>query len=209
MTQPSTPVATSHPVVLIFGIVTGRFRPQAARFRADEVELARYLAAKLNLTMLTIDAQLLDEIGLVVPEWQLRPYDQVVIPFVRGQILEQLRQLAQTGGSDGTASKAGSEGGNTPIPGNGLGTPLVPKPVLDAKQATRLWDGLGVGGLVLAADIDMAGEKSCWWEAIVLAVQDGVYLLRWREPEEGVIRRRRHQLALLHPDADQTVQGEG
>jgi len=209
MTQQSNPTEASRPAILIFGIVKGRFRPQAARFRAEEIELARYLAAKLDLAMLTIDVQLLEEIGLVIPEWQLRPGDQAVIPFVRGQVFEQLRQLVQPGANGDTPATPGTDGGNAPIPGNGLGTPLVPKPVLDAKQATRLWDSLGVGSIVLASDVDMAGERLGWWEAIILAVQDGIYLLRWREPEEGVIRRKRHQLALLHPNADQPVQEEG
>jgi len=209
MTQQSTPTAAPRLAILIFGIVKRRFRPQAARFRAEEIELARYLAAELNLEMLTIDVQLLEEIGLVIPEWQLRPGDQAVIPFVRGQVFEQLRQLGQPGANGDTPDTPGTDSGNAPIPGNGLGTPLVPKPVLDIKQATRLWDSLGVGSLVLASDFDIAGERSGWWEAIILGVEDGTYLLRWREPSEGIIRRKRHQLALLHPDADQPVQEEG
>ena len=209
MTQQTSPVAAPLSVVLIFGIVAGRFRPQAARFQADEIELARYMAAKLNLAMLTSDVPLLEEIGLVIPEWQLRPDDQVVIPFVRGEVFEQLRQLTQPGTKADTAATTDTDGGSHVIQGNVLGAPLVPRPVLDSKQATRLWDGLGIGSLVLAPDADMAGEHVGWWEAVILAVQDGVYLLRWREPEEGVIRRQRHELALLHPDADQTIQGEG
>ena len=209
MTQQTTPVAAPQPIVLIFGIVAGRFRPQAARFRADEIELARYMAAKLNLAMLTIDVPLLKEIDLVIPEWQLRPDDQVVIPFVRGEIFEQLRQLTQPGTKGDMAATTGTDGGSPVTQVSVLDAPLVPRPVLDSKQATRLWDGLGIGSLVLAPDSDLTGEHLGWWQAIILAVQDGVYLLRWREPEEGVIRRQRNQLALLHPDADQAGQGEG
>ena len=138
MTQQTIPVAAPQPIVLIFGIVTGRLRPQAARFRADEIELARYMAAKLNLAMLTIDVPLLEEIGLVIPEWQLRPDDQVVILSVRGEIFEQLRQLVRPVTSGDTAANAGTDGGGPVIQVNALGTPLVPKPALDAKQATRL-----------------------------------------------------------------------
>ena len=188
-------------VVLIFGIAKGRFRPQAARFRADEIELARFLAAQLNLTVLPIDPQLLQEIGLVIPEWQLRPDDQAIVPYIRGQVFEQLQQLAQSGTEVGTEITGGAAVSQ--------GTALVPKPVIDAKQAARLWDGIAMGSLVLALDVDEAGEHVGWWEAVVLAVQGETYLLRWREPLEGVIRRRRHQLSLLHPDSDCAVEGEG
>ena len=63
------------------------------------------------------------------------------------------------------------------------------------------WAALAVGDVVLARDYDRDGESVGWWEAVVLAPADGdAFTLGWRDyPEQGLVRRRRAELAPLHP----------
>jgi hypothetical protein len=66
--------------------------------------------------------------------------------------------------------------------------------------AEPLWAALAVGDVVLARDYDREGE-SVGWEAVVLAPADGdAFTLGWPDyPEQGLVRRKRAELALLHP----------
>jgi hypothetical protein len=66
--------------------------------------------------------------------------------------------------------------------------------------AEPLWAGLAVGDTVLAPEFGQDGAPEGWWEAILLAIADDVVTLCWRDdPEFGFRRRRRDELALLHP----------
>ncbi len=66
--------------------------------------------------------------------------------------------------------------------------------------AEPLWAALAVGDVVLARDYDREGE-SVGWEAVVLAPADGdAFTLGWPDyPEQGRARRKRAELAPLHP----------
>ena len=53
-----------------------------------------------------------------------------------------------------------------------------------------------LGSVVLAP----ADPDDGWWEAIVVKVAGDRLTLRWRDyPDEPLITRQRHRLALLHP----------
>ena len=67
--------------------------------------------------------------------------------------------------------------------------------------AEPLWAALAVGDVVLARDYDRDGESVGWWEAVVLAPAEGdAVTLGWRDyPEQGLVRRKRAELAPLHP----------
>ncbi len=65
-----------------------------------------------------------------------------------------------------------------------------------AKAHPHTWSEIGIGSLVLAT----VRLDEGWWEAVVERVDGERLTLRWRDyPEEGLIVRRREQLALLHP----------
>jgi hypothetical protein len=53
---------------------------------------------------------------------------------------------------------------------------------------------------VLAADLDKAGEPDGWYEATIMKIEDGVYVIRWvYEPELGFLRLQRQHIALMYP----------
>jgi hypothetical protein len=58
------------------------------------------------------------------------------------------------------------------------------------------WGRIGPGSLVLATVA--AGEA--WWESDVVAVNDNLLTLKWRDfPDEPIFVRQRSRVALLHP----------
>jgi hypothetical protein len=64
-----------------------------------------------------------------------------------------------------------------------------------------LWRQLMPGSLVLAAGFDEEDNLAGWWEAIIVRVDDGEFLVRWRdEPDEPRASRSREYIALLHPN---------
>ena len=68
----------------------------------------------------------------------------------------------------------------------------------EPRRAPSTWAEIGVGDMVLAEDpIPNHG----WWEAILLErTGDDAFKLRFRDyPEEGIMVRQRHQLALMFP----------
>jgi hypothetical protein len=66
--------------------------------------------------------------------------------------------------------------------------------------STNLWQQLKPGSLVLAAGFDEQDNLAGWWEAIIVRIDDGEFLVRWRdEPLLPVASRSREYIALLHP----------
>jgi hypothetical protein len=66
--------------------------------------------------------------------------------------------------------------------------------------STDLWRQLKPGALVLAAGFDDEDNLAGWWEAIIVRMDDGEFLVRWQdEPKEPLANRSREYIALLHP----------
>jgi hypothetical protein len=80
--------------------------------------------------------------------------------------------------------------------------------IINAKSETAsatisadLWRQLKPGSLVLAAGFDEQDNLAGWWEAIIVRIDDGEFLVRWRdEPNEPRVSRSREYIALLHPE---------
>jgi hypothetical protein len=69
-----------------------------------------------------------------------------------------------------------------------------------ATISADLWNQLKPGSLVLAASFDEEDNLIGWWEAIIVRIDDGEFLVRWRdEPNLPTASRSREYIALLHP----------
>jgi hypothetical protein len=69
-----------------------------------------------------------------------------------------------------------------------------------ATISVDLWRQLKPGSLVLAAAFDEQDNLAGWWEAVIVRVDDGEFLVRWRDdPNEPRASRSREYIALLHP----------
>ncbi len=63
-----------------------------------------------------------------------------------------------------------------------------------------LWRQLKPGSLVLAAGFDKNDNLDGWWEAMIVRVDDGEFLVRWQGyPNAPRSSRSQEYIALLHP----------
>jgi hypothetical protein len=164
-------VAEVLPVELVaFGVPRGAKRPIAGRFGPGEFGIAHWLARQRGLGLLAANTEPARQVAAQVPPWQLQPDGTPVLASITHILWQDLRNLAPSGSAELTA------------------------------QAEALWAAIGVGDVVLAAELDSAGKPDGWWEAVVLAGEGDAFTLAWRDyPEQGLIKRLRRDLALLYP----------
>ena len=76
--------------------------------------------------------------------------------------------------------------------------PSAALPAVPAQGLPQDWDSIEVGHLVIAQENMIEG----WWEAIVIATDNDMLTLRWRDyPKVAPISRHRTAVALLKPTA--------
>jgi hypothetical protein len=69
-----------------------------------------------------------------------------------------------------------------------------------ATISADLWRQLKPGALVLAAAFDEQDNLDGWWDAVIVRIDDGEFLVRWRDyPKEPRVSRSHEYIALLHP----------
>ena len=124
------------------------------------------------------------------------------VPFVKAALYETLSQMAEAAAPTGTeaapadtvAPQAASADARAPAPEPVRSLPVVVSPRV-RRSGPRDWDEIEPGSLVLAYD----REYEAWYEAIVVQVLGSAYRVRFRDyPEEGVLMRRRENIALLY-----------
>jgi hypothetical protein len=168
-------------------IVFGRFRSsnlnQAAVFLKKDAEAAKKAASEAGLSCLDVQTEEHRQAAAALPEGTINAQGRFSLsPASPGMITELERLLkAATGQGATLASSAKSETASATI-------------------STDLWRQLKPGALVLAAGFDEQDNLAGWWEAIIVRVDDGEFLVRWRDnPNEPRASRSQEYIALLHP----------
>jgi len=161
---------TSTPVVILFGLDDTN-RPHAASFFAAHAALAEKAAQSLKLKVLKIETAEQAALAAQLPAGKVLATGQGSVPLVRKDLYNKLLALLPA------AMK------------NQLG---------ESRRSPSTWAEIDVGDMVLAED---PVPNDGWFEAIVLErTGDDGFKLRFRDyPEEGIVVRQRHQLALLSP----------
>jgi hypothetical protein len=175
--------------VLVFGIPRGGKVPVGARFNAADAEVAGWIAHHQGLKILHATAAPAVELAALLRDWQLRANRSVLLPVVSISVFENLRALA----ADTAASPAAVEERGNWVH-NARNTPerlAMTEPV---------WSAMAVRDVVLTPEYNRRGAIEGWWEAAILAIADDVYTVCWLDdPETGFRKRKRHELAPLHP----------
>ena len=121
------------------------------------------------------------ELAKKLPVGRIHANGTGFVPPIRGDLYSELQLAAQ--------------------PAQQSGTPLVATsaaPAGPAKGLPQDWDSIEVGHLVIAHENMIEG----WWEAIVIAADNDMLTLRWRDyPKVAPITRHRTAVALLKPTA--------
>ncbi len=167
-------------------IVLGRDdagKPQAARFPAGHNDLVAKAAKAMNLTVFKADGQALAELAKKLPSGRLYSTGRGFVPSVGRSLFDKIVEQLKLAGQPVPGEPDQPNGNPSAGPQAAPGLPIS-------------WDEIAVGNLVIAHDSPIRG----WWEAIVLARDDDMLTLKWRDyPHEANVLRHASTVALLNP----------
>jgi hypothetical protein len=184
--------STNRPALIVFGKHGGK-RPHAAWFRAVDANVAQWIAVRLGFSVIAVNSAPARTLTKCLAEWRLEKDGPPILPVVKQEVFDKLDELAASApGEDHTGVPAAMTA-NSDAPVNHGDTKL-------RAVARSLWDELTIGRVVLAPEFDRKGDADDWYAGVILALHEGSYILHWCDyPEEGLVKRERRHIALLHP----------
>src|ERR1700722_5345368 len=160
-------------------------KPRAAWFKAANPELITKAATAMKLQLLRPVTASQIELAKKLPVGRIHANGTGFVPPIRGDLYSELKLAAEPSQPPGTTAStdASSAAAAPAAPGQGL-----PKD----------WDSIEVGHLVIAQENMIDG----WWEAIVIATDNEMLTLKWRDyPKVPTVTRHRTAVALVKPTA--------
>jgi hypothetical protein len=156
-------------------------KPRAAWFDAANPELIIKAAAAMKLQLLRPITASQIELAKKLPVGRIHANGTGFVPPIRSNLYSELKLAAEPSQqSDTTAST------------------VAASPASPAQGLPKDWDNIEVGHLVIAQENLIEG----WWEAIVIATDNDMLTLRWRDyPKVAPITRHRTAVALMKPVA--------
>jgi hypothetical protein len=160
-------------------------KPRAACFKAANPELITKAAAAMKLQLLRPVTASQIELAKKLPVGRIHANGTGFVPPIRGDLYSELQLAAELSQQSGTTT-------STVAPSAAL-VPAAP-----TQGLPQDWDSIEVGHLVIAHENMIEG----WWEAIVIATDNDMLTLRWRDyPKVAPITRHRTAVALMKPAA--------
>jgi hypothetical protein len=160
-------------------------KPRAACFRAANPELITKAAAAMKLQLLRPVTASQIELAKKLPVGRIHANGTGFVPPIRGDLYSELKLAAEPPQASGTAASAVA-----PSP--------AAAPTAPAQGLPKDWDSIEVGHLVIAHENMIEG----WWEALVIATDNDMLTLRWRDyPKVPPVTRHRTAVALMKPAA--------
>ncbi len=168
-------------------IAFGRFRSsnlnQAAFFLKKDAEAAKKAASDAELSCLDVQTEEHRQAAAVLPEGTINAQGRFSLSPASPGLIAELERLLKAATGEGATSTSGAK--------TETASPTI---------SADLWRQLKPGMLVLAAGFDEEDNLAGWWEAIIVRIDDGEFLIRWRdEPKEPRASRTQEYIALLHP----------
>jgi len=160
-------------------------KPRGAWFEAANPELITKAAAAMKLQLLRPVTAGQIELAKKLPVGRIHANGTGFVPPIRRDLYSELQLAAeQSQRSSSTASTVAASPASTPAaPAHGL---------------PQDWDSIEVGHLVIAQENMAEG----WWEALVIATDNDMLTLRWRDyPKFPPLSRHRTAVALVKPTA--------
>jgi hypothetical protein len=167
--------------LIVFGTPKGAKAPHAVWFRTGYTDRAASAARRHGLATIRVESAATRAVAATLKEGELKAGGQLVMPCVTQDTLNRLRALVPVP----PETPGNSPGGSVTV---GVQVPVA------------VWDTLKPCDLVLAADLDKNGEPDGWYEATIMKIENGVYVVRWYyEPTMPFVRLRRQHIALMYP----------
>jgi hypothetical protein len=171
------------PAFIVFGRTHGSNVDQAAVFLKKDAEAAKKAALDAGLSSLEVQTDEHRQVAATLPEGVINAQGRFSLSPAAPEIMAELERLLKAETGRGVASDRGAK-----------------SETASATISTDLWRQLKPGSLVLAAGFDKNDNLEGWWEAIIVRVDDGEFLVRWQGyPNEPRSSRGQEYIALLHP----------
>lgn len=158
-------------------------KPRAAWFKAANPELITKAAAAMKLQQLRPITASQIELAKKLPVGRIHANGTGFVPPIRGDLYSELQLAAEPPQASGTAASTVA-----PSPASA--------PAAPAHGLPKDWDSIEVGHLVIAHENMIEG----WWEAIVIANDNDMLTLKWRDyPKQENVVRHVSAVALMKP----------
>ncbi len=195
VTDDSDFVPAANPAVVIYHKPTDAKLPRAAWFDLTVKASATLHAERQGYTWVNVPPPQIDLVKSAVPEGEVATNGKITLPAIKRDVLERL--LANMAGEPVDAPD-----GSGKLPGGAMPTYIGCSDRIPASQVPfdPLWANLTVNMVVLVAELTDQGTPEGWWEAVITAIHGDVFTLHFRDyPRQGVIRRKRDQIAIMYP----------
>jgi hypothetical protein len=172
------------PALIVFGRIRGSKINHAAFFVQKDGEAAKKAALDAGLSCLEVNTDADKKIASTLREGVINAQGRFSLSIASTKIIAELERLFQAiAPESGTSADTNTKSETAP-----------------ATISADLWSQLRPGSLVLAAGFDEEDNLDGWWEAIIVRIDDGEFLVRWRdEPNLPLASRTREFIALMHP----------
>ncbi len=168
------------PALIVFGRIRGSNVDQAAVFLKKDAEAAKKAALDAGLSSLEVTTEEHRRVAATLPEGVINAQGRFSLSPASPEIMTELERLLKAETGQGVVSDSGAKSETT--------------------ISADLWRQLKPGSLVLAAGFDKNDNLDGWWEAIIVRIDDGEFLVRWQGyPNEPRSSRSQEYIALLHP----------
>lgn len=188
VTKPETSKAT----LLIFGLDENG-KSKGARFLASQFESASQAASTMKLSICEALSNDLVELGKKLPSGRIYARGRAFVPFIKRDLYDKLH--AASGGL--VRDAAGAEPAASPAKDS---ADAAAKSSAEAQPVVtglpKYWDQIQPGHLIL----NFEGPGEGWWEAVVVARNDQMLTLRYRDfPKVKMFDRHISTVALINP----------
>ncbi len=171
------------PALIVFGRISGSNVNQAAVFLKKDAEAAKKAATDAGLSSLEVQTEEHRRVAATLPKGVINMQGRFSLSPASPEIMAELERLLKAATGQGVVSDSGAK-----------------SETASATISADLWRQLKPGALVLAAGFDKNNNLDGWWEAIIVRIDDGEFLVRWRGfPKEPRSSRSEEYIALLHP----------
>lgn len=172
------------PTFIVFGRFPNSKFDQAATFLKKDAEAAKKAALDAGLSCLDVQTEADRKMASALPQGVINTQGRFSLSPASPKVIAELARLSKaTAGNAATSADTNCKAGTA--------SPMI---------SSDLWQQLKPGSLVLAAGFDESDNLTGWWEATILRIDDGEFLVRWRdEPSLPAASRSQEYIALLHP----------
>ena len=190
--KPGKPGRTG-PALIVFGL-SEIGKPRAGTFLEGEIETATKAAEGMGLVVLKVSDDQAHDLATKLPAGRVHANGRGFLPFIRGNLYEQLQDLAKA------QSTKTNDSGLDGDPNSELPTKTAHGQSPTEQRLPKNWEDIDVGHLVVAQDTD---PKEGWWPAIVVQNNGDMFTVRWQQPQSrSRVVKHKYNLALMWPGDD-------